>query len=114
MARPGLTPAAFYVLLALSAGHAHGYAMMGYVQRITDGREALPAGTLYRTLARLVAERLVAEDRQRHEEASQDEQRRYYRLTERGRAAVRDEAEKLYQLMVAAAEAGVLPSRGAA
>ena len=56
---PALTTAGFQVLLALASGHSHGYAVMGFVDQLTDGQVRLGPGTLYRTLARLVADELV-------------------------------------------------------
>lgn len=110
MAQSPLTTAGYYILLALAAGHTHGYAMMRYVELVSAGREDLPAGTLYRTLARLAADGLIGESGRRDPEAPQDAQRRYYRLTAAGRRALREEAQRLERLVDAAAEAGVLPA----
>jgi DNA-binding PadR family transcriptional regulator len=108
---PELTPAAFQVLVALAAGAAHGYAVMRFVERLTDDAVQLPAGTLYRTLARLVADGLVAETAEADPGAPHDARRRYYRLTPLGRRRAREEAESLDRLVAAAAAAGLLPDR---
>lgn len=92
---PELSPAAFQVLVALAAGHAHGYAVMRFVEQLTDGFVRLPAGTLYRTMTRLVAEGLVEETNASDPDAPHDARRRYYRLTPLGERVAHDEAAML-------------------
>ncbi|MGH3681313.1 MAG: PadR family transcriptional regulator [Natronosporangium sp.] len=108
---PPLTAAGFQVLLAMAAGHTHGYAVMGYVDRLTGGTVRLGAGTLYRTIARLVADGLVTETGGGDQRAPHDSRRRYYALTPRGRAAAEAEAALLARLADAAQAAGLLPHR---
>ena len=112
-ARPELTRSAFEVLLALQAGAAHGYAVMRFVDGITDGAEAIPAGTLYRTLARLVADGLVEETGAADPGAPHDARRRYYRLTALGRQMATEEAQLMARLLSAATDAGLLPGGNA-
>jgi DNA-binding PadR family transcriptional regulator len=100
------------VLLALASGQSHGYAIMGFVDQLTAGRVRLGPGTLYRTLARLVADELVSESGASDPSAPHDARRRYYQLTPLGAQAVRDEAELLARLVDAAQAAGLLdPNR---
>ena len=100
------------MLLALASGQSHGYAIMGFVDRLTAGRVRLGPGTLYRTLARLVADELVSESGASDPSAPHDARRRYYQLTPLGAQAVRDEAELLARLVDAAQAAGLLdPNR---
>src|SRR5438093_7639346 len=112
-ARPELTRSAFEVLLALQAGAAHGYAVMRFVDGITDGAEAIPAGTLYRTLARLVADGLVEETGTADPDAPHAARRRYYRLTALGRQLATEEAQLMARLLSAATDAGLLPGGNA-
>ena len=105
---PELTTAAFYVLVALAAGHAHGYAVMRFVEQLTDGGVRLPPGTLYRTMARLVASGLVEETDATDPDAPHDARRRYYSLTQLGWRAARSEAAALHRLVAAAQAAGLL------
>lgn len=109
---PPLTQAGFLVLLALASGETHGYAVMGFVEQATDGKVRLPPGTLYRTIARLLAEGLVEEIEGVDPGAPHDARRRYYRLTERGLQAARDEAALFARLTSAAARAGLASSEG--
>jgi DNA-binding PadR family transcriptional regulator len=108
---PSLTPAGFQVLLALANGHAHGYAIMGFVERVSDGVVRLGPGTLYRTIARLVADDLVTEVETSDPGAPHDARRRYYVLTDQGRRAAQEEAQMLARLTDAAADAGLLRAR---
>jgi DNA-binding PadR family transcriptional regulator len=103
-----VTRAAFEVMLALGAGAAHGYGVMQYVERLTDGAEIIPAGTLYRTLARLVADGWVEETGSINPDAPHDARRRYYRLTELGRSVAAEEAKQMDRLVAGAREAGLL------
>lgn len=95
-----LTPVAFEILLALADGEQHGYRIMQEVNARAGGAVKLHAGTLYRALARLLEQELIEELSERP--AEDDERRRYYRLTERGIAVARAEADRLHSQVVAA------------
>ena len=103
-----LTPSAFQVLLALAAGEGHGYGVMKYVEELTDGTVRLPAGTLYRTIARLVADGLVEESGGEDPTAAHDARRRYYRITDTGRELAAAHALLLSRLVTAAGTTGLL------
>lgn len=90
-----LTPAMFQVLVALADGEKHGYAIIKEVTRRTDGAVRLRAGTLYAVVKRFVDEGLLEESAERPDPALDDERRRYYRLSERGRAVARAEARRM-------------------
>jgi DNA-binding PadR family transcriptional regulator len=94
-----LPGASFQILLALADGEKHGYAILKEVERRSDGRVRLRAGTLYTALKRLVDDGLVAESGERPAPALDDERRRYYRLTTRGRAVAEAEAERLAETL---------------
>ena len=108
-----LTPVVFEILMALAGGEQHGYAIMQDVERRTDGRIDLHAGSLYRALGRLLDGGLIEELDERPASASDDERRRYYRLTPAGAAAARAEAERL-AAQVATARARRILRRGSA
>jgi DNA-binding PadR family transcriptional regulator len=90
----------FLVLTALATEPQHGYAVIGDVARMTDGRVRLRAGTLYAALDRLRTEGLVEVDR---EEIVQSRLRRYYRLTGLGKRRLSEETARL-RAQVAVAE----------
>jgi DNA-binding PadR family transcriptional regulator len=110
---PPLTPVVFEILMALAAGEQHGYAIMQDVERRTDGRIELHAGSLYRALSRLLDAGLIEELDERPAPETDDERRRYYRLTPAGAAAARAEAERL-EAQVATARARRILRRGSA
>jgi len=94
-----LKPALYLVLLALTDGDLHGYALKKEILRRTDGRVKLGAGTLYRSIRQLVDLGLIEESNQRPDPALDDERRSYFRLTGLGRQAARAETERLADLV---------------
>ncbi len=93
-----LTPATFHILLSLSDGERHGYAIMTEVGERTRGTVKLGPGTLYTALKRLVDSGVVLEAGERRGR-DDDERRRYYRLTPLGRAVARAEARRLEEIV---------------
>jgi DNA-binding PadR family transcriptional regulator len=75
---------------------------MQEVERRTDGRIVLHAGTLYRALGRLLDTGLIEELDDRPAPDLDDERRRYYRLSPLGHAVARAEAERLASQVSAA------------
>lgn len=90
-----LTPAVFHILLALSGGERHGYAIM---QEVRDSFPMGP-GTLYGTIKRMLAAGLVVEAGERPDPVLSEERRRYYRITASGKRAAGDEAKRLESLV---------------
>src|ERR1700674_3653158 len=105
-----LTPPVFHILLALSDGERHGYAIMQQVAADTNGALQLGPGTLYGCLKRMLAARLVEESDERPDPHLDDERRRYYRITDFGARTVRAEAQRL-AVAVSAAQAKRLLGR---
>ena len=97
-----LKPDEFCVLLVLLHGDRHGYAIMQEAAERSNGRIELRAGVLYRLLARLLREGLVAESQRRPAADADDERRRYYRITPLGRRAIAADAERMAALVAAA------------
>jgi len=97
-----LTQAEFQVLVALADGEKHGYAIGKEVARRTDGHVRLRAATLYTVIKRLLSEELIEESSTRPDAALDDERRRYYRLSERGRKVAVAEARRLEQTLAQA------------
>lgn len=81
----------FFVLAALVDKPRHGYAILGEVTRLSEGRVTLRVGTLYGVLDRLVRDGLVERDR---EEVHQGRLRRYYGLTQTGRDVLASEVDR--------------------
>lgn len=104
-----LHPAAFHILLALAEEDRHGYAILQDVAARTHGQFRMGAGTLYRSIQRMLEQGLIAEVRERPAPEDDDERRRYYRITEAGAAAARAEARRLTELVRMARASGFVP-----
>ena len=90
----------FHILAALADEHLHG---LGIVRRVLDqtgGRLRLWPATLYSALEDLAGAGLIRELDEQELPAGISAQRRYYALTEPGRAALRDEATQMKSLAV--------------
>lgn len=109
-----LPPVTFHILAALSDGDRHGYAIIQEVERLTSGALKIQAGTLYRSIQRLLEQGLVAESSTRPAEELDDERRRYYQLTPLGRTVAQAEARRLERMVKLAQTRGLVPGRGKA
>ena len=88
----------FHILVALSGGQKHGYAIMGDVEELSRQTVRMGPGTLYGTLKRLVDDGLV-EEVDGEARTPEDERRRYYRLTGLGQRVCAAEADRLTRLV---------------
>lgn len=88
-----LTESTYYILLALYTPQ-HGYGIMQTVERLSEGRVRLAAGTLYGALNALCEKDwivpLVVSEASRKKE---------YRLTDKGMAVLMTELNRLRQLV---------------
>jgi DNA-binding PadR family transcriptional regulator len=106
-----LPPVTFHILLALADEDRHGYAIIKEVSQRTRGELTLSAGTLYRSIHRMLEQGLVVELRQRPAPEEDDERRRYYRITKFGIEAAKAESRRLEQLVKLARQSGFAPGR---
>jgi len=106
-----LPAAAFHILLAVADEDRHGYAIIQDVAARTGGALKLSAGTLYRSIQRMLEQGLLVETRQRPAREEDDERRRYYRITAYGAAVARAETRRLAQLVRLARQRGFAPGR---
>ena len=98
-----LPPLDFQVLTLLAAGELHGY---GIVQASTDAfpdQPALDVGSIYRIVGRLLSDRLIREVKPPSDGPGDRRVRRYYTVTELGRAVARAEATRLRALLASPA-----------
>lgn len=101
-AGPGpLTDLAFNILVALEGRPHHGYALIKQLRGLT-GRAGLRTGTVYAALARLTSDGWVREVDPPEDAADEDGRRRYYALTDSGRAAAAAEAGRLAEVLAMA------------
>jgi len=103
-----LPPATFHILLAVADEDRHGYAVIQDVAERTGGELKLSAGTLYRSIQRMLEQGLISELSVRPAPKFDDERRRYYRITPFGRSVARAEARRLAQMLKLARASGFL------
>ena len=96
-----LPPVTFHILAALAEGDRHGYALIQELK--------LQAGTLYRSIQRMLEQGLLVEVRGR--DLDDDERRRYYRMTPFGREVAEAEARRLAQMVQLARACGFAPGK---
>jgi DNA-binding PadR family transcriptional regulator len=106
-----LPPATFHILMSLTGEDRHGYAIIRDVAARTGGELKLSAGTLYRSIQRMLEQGLLAEVRQRPAPELDDERRRYYRITQFGTAVAQAEARRLMDMVRMARAQGLVPGR---
>jgi len=87
--------------------------MIQEIERLSGGQVRFEAGNLYRSIRRLIRDGLVAESDRRPAPESDDERRRYYRITDLGRRVFAEETARM-RTVVAAAEARVAGGDGEA
>jgi DNA-binding PadR family transcriptional regulator len=102
-----LSQAHLHVLVSLTGGEKHGYAVMQDVERLSGGTVRMGPATLYGALRRLAEDHLVEEVPPPAEPVA-DRRRRYYRITSLGQRTVAAEARRLADL-VRAARANLRP-----
>ncbi len=98
MSIEALKPIAFHVLLALSEGPLHGYALVQRIKSDSEDRISVMPGNLYAVLRRLEARGLVAESRGLPH-ASEDQRRRVFELTDSGQQALVAEARSMTKVL---------------
>src|SRR5688572_18354491 len=97
-----LKPVEFLILMTVASGERHGYGIMLDIAERTGGSVKLEAGGLYRSIRRLIDDRLLAESAKRPAADRDDERRRYYALTALGRRVLAADALRLRELVRAA------------
>jgi DNA-binding PadR family transcriptional regulator len=103
-----LSPAVLAILLSLAEGEKHGYAMMKDALKPEGGGISLGPGTLYGSIDRLMRDRMVEETG-----TTDNERRRYYRLTEQGLKTLSAEITRLNAAVAQGRSLGLIQTRGA-
>ena len=109
-----LTPVVLHILLALSEGDLHGYAIAKEIEDTTDGGIPIGPGTLYGSIQRMLDAELIEEAPRRARPDADDARRRYYRTTAFGRRVLKAEVERLAHVVDLARAKRVLPGQGLA
>ncbi len=89
----------FHMLLELTEGERHGYALKRSILNRTDGKLNLGSGALYGSINKMLQEGLIVESDERPDPHLDDERRRYYRITTLGRRVAQAEAIRLRELV---------------
>lgn len=103
-----LHPRVLAVLLAVAEGPLHGYALLKRLEERADLGPRPGPTTLYRTLHELEDGGLLEPVEDRPDPALDDERRRYFALSKRGRAVLDAELSRLERVL-SQARRGALP-----
>lgn len=106
-----LPTATFHILMAVATEDRHGYAIIQDIEHRTGGALRLSAGTLYRSIQRMLEQGLLLETSERPAPELDDERRRYYRITVLGTSVAKAEARRLSELVSMARASGFAPGR---
>jgi DNA-binding PadR family transcriptional regulator len=106
-----LKPVVFQVLLSLSEGERHGYAIVQDIAERSSARLQLEPGNLYRVLQSMLDDGLIEESDRRPAPDRDDERRRYYRITPFGRRVASAEAARLSDIVADARARKLLKGR---
>ena len=82
-----LTEATYYIMMTLGEP-LHGYAVMQEVEKISEGTVKVGSGTLYGVFTNLEKEGLIVK-------VKEEERRKSYTLTPKGRAVLLSQVERL-------------------
>jgi DNA-binding PadR family transcriptional regulator len=86
-----LTEAAYYVLISLNKPR-HGYGIMQHVEKLTNSRIKIGAGTMYGNLSRMEKEGLITS-------VAEEDRKKIYELSEKGKIVLKLELERLEELL---------------
>jgi DNA-binding PadR family transcriptional regulator len=90
-----LAPRDFLILAVLADGPSHGYGIIKAVEERSEHDVLLDPANLYRCLRRMSADEWIEEVESR----ADDDRRRTYRITAKGRAILRSEVQRLEILL---------------
>lgn len=110
-----VTPTFFHLLLSLAEGPKHAYAVLGEIEKRTDGAVKLGPSSLYYAVGRLEDAGWIEEvEEVEGSDDPHEEQRRYYALTRTGRTRLEEELEVLSGIVARARELGLEAGGGGA
>lgn len=92
-----LTPLSLHILLSLVDGALHGYGILKAIEERPGGVDTPSTGALYLALQRLEREGMIEPGEA--PESETDARRRYWQLTAGGRAAAREEVDRMTALL---------------
>jgi DNA-binding PadR family transcriptional regulator len=94
-----LSETTLYILISLTPGPLHGYAIAKEVQALSKNRVILSVSTLYTTLKRLLEDGWIERAGEDPEPDESGRPRKVYTLTERGQSILGAEKKRLQDLL---------------
>ena len=91
MANPAMTEAVYYILLSLMKP-MHGYGIMQNVEKLSNGRVNLAAGTLYGAINTLLEKGWIVA-------VSEENRKKEYLITKQGKEMLQGEIIRLQELL---------------
>ena len=85
-----MTETAFYILISFLYNR-HGYETIKYVERITNNRLSIGAGTIYSTISKFERDGLIAC-------VDRDDRRKIYHVTELGKCLLQKEVKRIDEM----------------
>lgn len=107
-----LSPLDFSVLLVLAEGASYGYGIVKAMAERSAGSVRLAPGNLYQVLDRLLERAWIRELRESELPDGADGRRRYYAVTEAGRAVAAAEARRLQAMLPTAVRLDLVAAKG--
>jgi len=98
-----LTESTYFILLSLSPGPKHGYAIMKDVQELSESRVTLSTGTLYGALKRLLDQGWIVRMGDVNAKGNIRD-RKVYKLSQHGHRVLKEEIARLNKLLMAAGQ----------
>lgn len=93
MANPAMTEAVYYILLSLLEP-MHGYGIMQNVEKLSNGRVNLAAGTLYGAINTLLEKGWITAL-----SSDKESRKKEYQITKQGKEMLLDEIIRLHELL---------------
>jgi DNA-binding PadR family transcriptional regulator len=94
-----LNPTLLHILLTLADGVSHGYAIKRDIEQRTGGALRLGPASLYQSIQKLERDGLITDTSQPVDYPGARVNQRHYRLTDKGRAALHHELDRLERIV---------------
>ena len=107
-----MSPLDFSVLLVLAEGASYGYGIVKAIAERSAGSVRLAPGNLYQVLDRLLEKAWIRELEPIELPDDADGRRRYYAITDVGRAVAAAEARRLQAMLPTAIRLDLVPAKG--
>ncbi len=107
-----LTPRVLLILWALDEGPQHGYRLLRMAEELGRGHVSIGPASLYESITALEKRRLIEQSDAPMGVDRDDKRRRYFRLTDLGRDALKAEANRVASVAFDLRKAGLVDVAG--